>query len=427
MKGLNLSVQIEINGTFVKAGEICGTDSGDAAFSYSDSYLTRRDARAISLSLPLEKRNFDPEATKTFFDGLLPEGFTRQCVADSIHAFPDDYISILRELGSECLGAVQIVDEKRKTGNMGYTPVSLEEIEALAKEGAGKSADIVIKSHLSLTGASGKVGLYREGNTGHWFKPHGLSPSTHIVKQSHVRYRRLVLNEQLCLLTARKLGIEVPNSFILKTRGDNATDGDVLFATRRYDRLFDGESKVVGGFRIPYRLHQEDFAQALGIKSADKYEKNGEGYLKKMFGLLRKFSSDPIDDTVKLWRRTVFNYLIGNTDNHIKNSALLYDKDLSSIRLAPCYDVVCTTVYEGGTDEMSMSINGQLNIHQVRRDDFEQEARNCGLGAKLAMRIYDELQDGLDWALTDCADNLQSQGFLDANEMADRIRASRPG
>ena len=59
---------------------------------------------------------------------------------------------------------------------------------ALAKEGATESAQMVVESHVSLAGASGKVGLYREPNGGGWFLPTGTAPSTHIVKQGHVRY-----------------------------------------------------------------------------------------------------------------------------------------------------------------------------------------------------------------------------------------------
>lgn len=421
MSGLNLKVQIEINGQFVQVGNITGSSSRDAVFSYDESYLASSSAKAISLSLPLAKKSFDTDSTKIFFDGLLPEGFTRQCVADSIHASTDDYISILRELGSECLGAIQIIDENMPCVETGYIPLTIEEIKELAQEGAGKSAEIVVKSHLSLTGASGKVGLYYDEISGKWYKPQGSAPSTHIVKQSHVRYKNIVLNEQLCLLAAKKLGIEIPESFIIQTQNGKTNDEDVLFATRRFDRKFDNDTKQIEDLKIPYRLHQEDFAQALGIKSIDKYERAGEGYLKKMFDLLHKHSVNPIEDVLKLWRRVVFNYLIGNTDNHIKNSSLIYTKDLSSIRLAPFYDVICTRLYESSTDEMSVSINGRQNINQVSRVDFEQEAKNCGLASKSAMQIYNELHDGIKKAVMDSAEELTRAGFTEAESMAEKI------
>lgn len=421
MEGINLKVQIEINGQFVQAGCITGSNFRDAAFSYDESYIASPSAHAISLSLPLSQKAFDTDATRTFFDGLLPEGFTRQCVAENIHASSDDYISILRELGSECLGAIQIIDEEKPSIKEGYIPLTIEEIKALAKEGASKSAEIVVKSHLSLTGASGKVGLYYDQASDKWYKAQGLAPSTHIVKQSHVRYKNIVLNEQLCLLAAQKLGIEIPESFILQAQAGKVNDEDVLFATRRFDRDFDKDSRIIDGLKTPYRLHQEDFAQALGIKSSDKYEKAGQGYLKRMFDLLQKHSSNPIEDSLKLWKRAVYNCIIGNTDNHIKNSSLIYSKDLSSIRLAPFYDVVCTKVYESSTDEMSVSINGRQNVNQVTRDDLEQEAKNCGLGSKAAMKIYDEVLNGIQKALLDSADELSRAGFTEAQPMAEKI------
>ena len=51
---------------------------------------------------------------------------------------------------------------------------------------------------------------------------------------------------------------------------------------------------------VPRRLHQEDFAQALGIAASNKYEKNNEGYLKKLFEVLRPYSADPMTDSLKL-------------------------------------------------------------------------------------------------------------------------------
>ena len=54
----------------------------------------------------------------------------------------------------------------------------------------------------------------------------GAAPSTHIVKQSHVRLDGIVTNEQLCLMTAKKVGIEIPDSFVINV-GDGR-DEDVV-------------------------------------------------------------------------------------------------------------------------------------------------------------------------------------------------------
>jgi len=114
-------------------------------------------------------------------------------------------------------------------------------------------------------------------------------------------------------------------------------------------------------------------------------------------------------------------YCKTNTDNHIKNYSLLYSKDLRTLRLAPCYDVVATRLYKNDLKEMSLSINGKLNMDEVTRADFEHEAKSVGLGTKLAMKIYDEVQEKLPEALKASAGELEQKGFVYAGEIAEKI------
>jgi len=414
-----LSVQIEINGCSVYVGDITGNDSNDACFSYGEEYAANPESRPISISLPLERKNFDSKSTRNFFEGLLPEGFTRRCVAEWMHTDENDYLSILAGLGNECLGAIKILDEKAEKIVPEYRKLSDSEVKSLAREGATESAQLVTKSHLSLTGASGKVGLYYDEKARQWYLPVGEAPSTHIVKQSHVRLKRIVANEQLCLLTAKKLGIETPESFIINM--GNSNDEDILFATKRYDRKIDKSGKSINGLPVPYRLHQEDFAQALGIAASAKYEKNNEGYLKKLFDLLRNYSSDPMTDQIKLWDICVFNYLVGNTDNHIKNLSLLYNEDLKSIRLAPVYDIISTMIYDSSTENMAFSIGDIYQIDEITRNSFEKEAALVGLGNKMAMKRFDMLVSGFESALKSAKMELIEQGFEYTDTICDRI------
>ena len=373
----NLRVDIEIRGVQTHVGNIIGNDFRDAHFRYAEEYLQTPGSVPVSISLPLQKEIFSVKQTRNFFEGLLPEGFTRRSVAQWMRASEEDYLSILAGLGKECLGALRITDENDEAIESAYEKLSMEQVRALAREGAVKSAQLVTESHLSLTGASGKVGLYYDKEHNEWFLPKGDAPSTHIVKQSHVRLDGIVINEQLALLTAAGLGMDVPESFIINV-GDYS-DEKVLFAIKRYDRIYGAGIKTISGRRVPIRLHQEDFAQALGIAAADKYEKNQEGYLKAMFDLLRYVSENPVSDQLKLWDMIIFDYLIGNTDNHIKNFSLLYRDDLKGIRLAPAYDIVSTTVYEGSSRDMAFHIGGEYRIDRITRDSFGNAAKEVGL------------------------------------------------
>ena len=414
---INLNVSIEIQGKQHLVGFIRGNTAEDATFIYADEYLKIPDIKPISLSLPLQKEAFEPKQTRIFFEGLLPEGFSRRSVANWLKTDEQDYVTILEKLGRECLGAIQIYKDNTEKDEASYELLSTEQVCALAAEGATKSTELLMETHLSLTGASGKVGLYFDSICGKWYLPKGKAASTHIVKQSHVRLQQIVLNEQLCMLTAKKIGIEVPDSFIINL-GQGEED-KILYATKRYDRMI-GSDKRIGDLCCPLRLHQEAFSQALGIPSSQKYEKNDTSYMKRMFQLLNDYASNPIEDRIKLWNMIVFNYLIGNTDCHIKNFSLLYDANLKGIRLAPAYDIVCTSIY-GLTDEMSFYIGGELHVSNMSRETFCKAAKNVGLGEKLAMKQYDYLKQNIISCMEQAARELYDAGFKEVLPIKEKI------
>jgi len=394
----------------------------DSCFSYSQEYLASEYKKAISISIPLQNEAFSAEKTRRFFDGLLPEGFMRKTIATDMHYSEDDYLSILSFLGRECLGAIRICEEDDVLDS-GYSEISKKQVEELASEGTKKSSEMIIKSHLSLTGASGKVGLYYDEENEKWYLPYGLAPSTHIVKQSHVRLDGIVANEQLSMMTAGKCGIEIPESFIINV--GKGTDSEVLFATKRYDRIINDTSKMINNLKRPFRLHQEDFAQALGISSYDKYEKGDEGYARKMFRLIRDNISNPLSEQLKLYRRIVFNYVIGNTDAHIKNYSLLYNQSLSEISLAPAYDIVSTIIYEGATREMSFGIGGIRDINRINEENFRTMASQVNLGDKIAVKEYESILNKFESSIRESARELTEIGFNNANNICERIISSR--
>ena len=412
-----LNVFVEIYGEQRYVGDIIGEDYSDATFGYSDEYLRSGYDAPISISLPLSEDRFSPEKTRCFFEGLLPEGFSRKAVSQWIKTDENDYISILASLGRECLGAIRIVEEGTSEEPFGYKKVTPGQVKKLAEEGATKSTEILMKTHLSLAGATGKVGLYYEADKDKWYLPQGLAPSTYIVKQSHVRLDHIVLNEELCLLTARASGIDVVDSFIINT-GDGK-DSEILLALKRYDRKMSDDA-YVDGHPIPYRLHQEDFAQAMGIPANEKYEREPKHYLQRMFETVRSYCTDPISEQMKLWKMICFNYLIGNTDCHIKNYALLYGENLKSISIAPAYDIVSTRVYNL-TNEMSYYIGNEIDIEKITRKSFAEAAVECGLTEKIALKIFDEVANSFEASLKESADYLYELGYTEAKKMKNKI------
>lgn len=414
-----LFVFIEIEGKEHYVGEIFGSSADDACFSYDDEYIAAG-YPSISISLPTSMKRFTAEKTKIFFEGLLPEGFARKSVAAWIHAKEEDYLTILSVLGSECLGALRVSAEREFSKSASYRRLSIDEVKSLAREGVSKSTELVIATHLSLTGASGKVGLYYDQNNDAWYQPLGLAPSTHIVKQSHVRLAGIVTNEQLSLLTAKKLGIETSESIVVNTGAGN--DDEVLFATRRYDRVVASKNIIhIDNLVRPNRLHQEDFAQAMSIAGKDKYENKGRTYFSGIFNVLRSNVANPIRDQVRLLDILIYDFLLGNADNHIKNLSFLYSENMKNIRLAPAYDIISTVIYSGSSREMALGINGKRNIRDISRDDFLAVAPLAGLSRKMVSNRFDTLADKFQAALTDTAAFLQSQGYKDAVPIKEKI------
>ena len=271
-----------------------------------------------------------------------------------------------------------------------------------------------------MTGASGKVSLNYDDKKRKWYLPEGDAPSTHIVKQSHVRLSQIVFNEQLSQLTAKNLGIDVPESFIVNT--GEGSDGEILFATKRYDRVLN-TGKFIDKFQIPERLHQEDFAQAMGIPSSEKYEKENSGYMGRMFDLVRGNVSDPIAEELKLWKLICFNFLIGNTDAHIKNYSLLYSDDMKRITLAPAYDIVCTRAYNL-TNEMSLYIGNEIDIDRINRSTFVTASKEVGISERIALKIFDEVADGFEKAINDAAETIAESGFESIKSLKTKIKKS---
>lgn len=120
--------------------------------------------------------------------------------------------------------------------------------------------------------------------------------------------------EYVALELARRSGLHVP-AFQLEKIAKRA----VIILTR-----FDRE----GARRIP-------FLSAMSMLGASDHE--AHSYIEIM-DALRRYGAAPTIDGVELWRRIVFNILISNTDDHLRNHGFLYQGQ-DGWRLSPVYDV----------------------------------------------------------------------------------------
>lgn len=165
-----------------------------------------------------------------------------------------------------------------------------------------------------------------------------------------------------------------------------------ILLTERYDRVLSASGGTIAGHPAYTRLHQEDFSQALGILATDKYEEGGRHhYLAAMADLLRRFSSNAIEDIRRLFEMQVFNYLIGNCNAHSKNISVLRDESWETLRLAPFYDLVSTAVYPELSRTMGMYVGEVSKIDKIGRDNFVELSRELKISAKLAEVCVDEI------------------------------------
>lgn len=123
-----------------------------------------------------------------------------------------------------------------------------------------------------------------------------------------------VLWEALALRLAERAGLAVPD-----WRLESAADRPVLLL-----RQFDREGEV----RIPFLSAMS----MLGARDGDT-----RSYL-EFVDVLRRCGANPEDDMRELWRRIVFNILISNTDDHLRNHGFLLERS-DGWRLAPAYDL----------------------------------------------------------------------------------------
>ena len=237
---------------------------------------------------------------------------------------------------------------------------------------------------LSLAGAQDKIAVRVEGES--VSLPLGGAPSTHILKPAVERFAGVVFNEAYCMRLAATVGLSVA-----KTEVGRVEDVEYLLV-ERYDRT---HRRTTEGATLE-RLHQEDFCQALGIVSENKYQKEGGPSLKQSFALLREVSSAPVLDLARLLDAVIFNFLVGNNDAHGKNFSLLYRGAGTTIvetRLAPLYDLVSTRYYPELTRELAMKIGGEYSSGKVSTTNFEQLAEDAGLAKPLVRRRIPELAE----------------------------------
>ena len=253
-----------------------------------------------------------------------------------------------------------------------------------------KLASQIINQRISVPGVQPKLSVHLE-------KDHnqqrdritivGLE-GDYILKPPTETYPFLPEAEHFCMLFAQLIGIQTANFGLIPLKS-----GELAFITKRMDRTPDG------------MLHMEDFCQLTNKLTEQKYR----GSMEQIGKALRQFSSSPGLDAIRLFEITLFSFLTGNSDMHLKNFSILRENK-GNYNLAPAYDLVpVKIILPADNEEMALPVNGKKN--RLTRHDFESFAGTINLTPKQIDNTFNRI-------LTNCEDKLQtalSQSFLVKN------------
>jgi serine/threonine-protein kinase HipA len=361
-------------------GKLMSGPDGEMSFAYVTANLPH----PVSTSLPVREDPFGDVVTRGFFSNLLFENEMRDQLMQRHGLSERDVVGLLLHLGADCPGSISCVPEGTGPGKrpgvlsrdyhpLGGSPRIPEDLSGASDplEVSGDLARIMeslrdnrrlppdTDDPSPLAGVQGKIALTRLDDGRLALPKRGSgAPTTHIMKVPRACQMTSVRREHL----ATRLMSTIQRHPVAQTcmLGDGPLQG-LLVA--RFDRRLDGEHI--------HRIHQEDFCQALGLGERLKYERSGippRAFMAEAIGGLLSGTRLPGQARLAFFEITIANILLGNSDNHAKNHALLYTGQRPV--LAPAYDIDAVLL-DDVTHEMSFRIGGARMADDVTAPDLD--------------------------------------------------------
>ena len=364
---------------------------GEMELSYDADWAAADIGRPLSLSLPFNLDNLPLKGEKVahYFDNLLPDSDAiRKRVAERFRTGSTDPFDLLKAIGRDCVGAVQILGEDETPqgfDRIDGTPLSEEAIErhlieTVSPRAFGAAGDPDADFRISLAGAQEKTAfLWWDGQ---WLAPHGATPTSHIFKLPlglvggrQADFSTSVDNEWLCLRLLKAYGLKAADACIASFGKQR------VLVVERFDR------RVAPDGQWLMRLPQEDFCQVEGCSPLRKYENEGGPGLQALFATLRQ-SVDAEADMKTLMATQVLFWLLRAPDGHAKNFSIQI-LPRGRFRLARLYDVMSAyPVLGGGPNEWSprdvklamalLGRNKHYEMHTIQRRHFDSTAQKVG-------------------------------------------------
>jgi serine/threonine-protein kinase HipA len=331
----------------------------------------------VSLTMPVVRDQYDSmNGLLPIFEMNLPEGALlerlRMQFAKLIPNF--DSLELLGVVGQSQIGRLRYAVS-------GTVPAAIPEqnLSALLTYAGAEDlfADLLRRyaEHSGISGIQPKV-LVREGGV-----PSRLShrAATHIVKSFDPReYPELAANEFFCTRAALHAGITVPTLRL--------SDNRRILVAERFDLRPDGSY-----------LGCEDFCVLNGLRAHGRYTGSYEGIAQRIAQFV---SLENQREAFEQFFATIaLSCAIGNGDAHLKNFAVLYENPETPVRLAPSYDLVCTTLYQA-RDVLALTLAESKSFPDRKRlMTFARIA--CNLKAATTIDLLNRVVAGVKRAIKD--------------------------
>lgn len=258
-------------------------------------------------------------------------------------------------------------------------PYQLSDMEQLARDAALLS--------ISVPGVQPKLSLgwikeaLRKGQSGRLTIVDALE-GQYILKPQHADYPQMPENEHLSMKLAELFRMDIVPLNMIRLQS-----GELCFISRRIDCNADGSKN-----------HMIDFLQILELES--KYK----GTMETLGKTIGELSVNELLDKLRFFESTVFNYVIGNNDMHLKNYSMFLSD--SGWVLSPFYDLLnVKMILPEDREDTALLLGGKkMNFSKKTFDDFGAVLK---LNAKQINAVYGRLQRWLPEA-----NRLIDQSFL---------------
>lgn len=253
---------------------------------------------------------------------------------------------------------------------------SLDKMDELARA--------VVERSVSVPGVQAKLSMSLlkgiKGQSDTRLTVVGALGGQYIFKPPSDRFLEMPQNEHLTMRMAAVFGIRVVSSSLIRL-----ASGELSYITKRIDRKETGE-----------KIHMIDMFQI--TEAFDKYKSSME----KVGKAINSYSDNTMLDKLIFFELTLFSFLTGNNDMHLKNFSMI--ESASGWVLSPAYDLLNASILNpDDTEELALTLSGKRK--KLKRTLFIQFAEELGLTDKQIKGVFKRFERNIPTAmkLIDCS------------------------